>query len=456
MSIAIDSTGNALTAWAESRRSVNKGCLRLSDDRRRVEWITLRDLHWLEKVKYRLGFGNYSERRIFAFLALRIDTFVTTHLTVMHYLEYLSSIERKNRSFLCRLIPFFRIGSCDQLIEILNKISVILQNLIVNGGSISSRFFSIWREVALLLIDDLARLQTATRDPKLLLCINQFRREVVTFIDVPLEKEDAREKIATLPFFSNRFRDLVKTIRDPEGSKWVIRAAQVANDREKFLELLEEGRKRGWLDRKSLEGRTILILLAQHDEYNDLISTAIQQGCNPAVQEDESLRNTALTWALANACNGAAMAILSTAGRGSYLDIRSERGNSALHIAVAKGYRDRSKHNEVLKFSNHELVRKMLELGANANLQNSYGETPLHLACLRHDKEMIRDLLSAGANPNLRNKDGKTPFEMIDLGYQAATGILRGRVFVFLLDEKEYNAATDLVHNCMDRIGRLP
>src|SRR3989339_601373 len=43
------------------------------------------------------------------------------------------------------------------------------------------------------------------------------------------------------------------------------------------------------------------------------------------------------------------------------------------------------------------------------NAQNSYGKTPLYQACSKNYKDIVKLLLENGANPNIPNKDKETP-----------------------------------------------
>ena len=46
------------------------------------------------------------------------------------------------------------------------------------------------------------------------------------------------------------------------------------------------------------------------------------------------------------------------------------------------------------------------------NVQDSYGNTPLHLACEDGDVEVAKVLIAAGANQYIQNKDEKKPLEL--------------------------------------------
>ncbi|CAB0042031.1 unnamed protein product, partial [Trichogramma brassicae] len=62
----------------------------------------------------------------------------------------------------------------------------------------------------------------------------------------------------------------------------------------------------------------------------------------------------------------------------------------------------------------YELVEKFLEAGQDPNLVvTKTGNSPLHLAVTRVDEDTVRVLLRNGADPNLANKDGLTPLHFI-------------------------------------------
>ena len=55
-----------------------------------------------------------------------------------------------------------------------------------------------------------------------------------------------------------------------------------------------------------------------------------------------------------------------------------------------------------------EIVRLLLERGANPNARQQGGWTPLHAAAQNGDAEMVRDLIAHQADPKSTNVEGKT------------------------------------------------
>ena len=64
----------------------------------------------------------------------------------------------------------------------------------------------------------------------------------------------------------------------------------------------------------------------------------------------------------------------------------------ALHEAIAEG--------------NREIVKILVEAGANVDAKNRFGDPALHRAILKGDSEMVRILVEAGANVNITNAYG--------------------------------------------------
>jgi ankyrin repeat protein len=64
---------------------------------------------------------------------------------------------------------------------------------------------------------------------------------------------------------------------------------------------------------------------------------------------------------------------------------------------------------EASKISNNYIVKMLLDIGADPNLQNNSGNTPLLFACSKGNFNAVRFLLSNGGDPNLQNNNGDTP-----------------------------------------------
>lgn len=61
-----------------------------------------------------------------------------------------------------------------------------------------------------------------------------------------------------------------------------------------------------------------------------------------------------------------------------------------------------------------EIVRLLLEQGAQPNARQQGGWAPLHEAAQIGDVDMVRDLLEYRADPLVRSDDGKTPADMAE------------------------------------------
>ena len=60
------------------------------------------------------------------------------------------------------------------------------------------------------------------------------------------------------------------------------------------------------------------------------------------------------------------------------------------------------------------IVNRLIDLGAQVDIANSVGDTPLHVA-VRHGRWFIcQMLLAAGADPRRRNYDGHIPLAMME------------------------------------------
>ena len=114
----------------------------------------------------------------------------------------------------------------------------------------------------------------------------------------------------------------------------------------------------------------------------------------PAVAQQQSESYKFLT-AVKDAKGNDVIAMLDKPGS-SVINARSlETGEGALHIVVRRG--------------DMTYLRFLLQKGADANLRDKSGTTPLLLAVRQGQAEMIPVLVAGRANPNLADQSGVTP-----------------------------------------------
>ncbi len=88
-------------------------------------------------------------------------------------------------------------------------------------------------------------------------------------------------------------------------------------------------------------------------------------------------------------------------GRGANPNIRDKNGVSPLQIAVGLGF--------------IEGIEELLKRGAEVSVSDRSGETPLIAAVHRRDVAVVRLLLDKGANPDRADNSGRTARDYADL-----------------------------------------
>lgn len=163
------------------------------------------------------------------------------------------------------------------------------------------------------------------------------------------------------------------------------------------------------------------------------------------LNEQDPIGNTPLMWAVANAQTQEAL---------RYIDAGAELGiqdtfirNTALHLAVAKGWNHvDTEKNDHLPLSHVTLA--LLQHGANTNIQDKNGNTPLHIAVVRRDIEAIDALLKHGAKSDIKNKKNKKPLKMVDMTYAEAQDFLKTQCQVYTLPtQEEWESTKEEVEN---------
>ena len=82
--------------------------------------------------------------------------------------------------------------------------------------------------------------------------------------------------------------------------------------------------------------------------------------------------------------------------------------------------------HEAASDGNIEVVKQHLEAGADVNVKDNIGLTPLHMAAGDGRKEVAELLIAKGAEVNMKNKYSKTPLDWaIDFKHTELADLLR-------------------------------
>ena len=176
--------------------------------------------------------------------------------------------------------------------------------------------------------------------------------------------------------------------------------------------------------------------------------------------------NTPLIWSIANAANKSAMTIIKEGRNLDFSIIDKVKGNTAPHLAIAKGYTDKNGDGCPLSISNFDLVREMVTRD-NVNMLDGEGNSLLHIACARRALDIINFLIELGADTSIKNHAGMTAKNMLDLNAVEAEKFIKNRTTVgddfqkcYVFDKNAYTAfdlekATLLLTPAQDSIELL-
>ncbi|CDZ79318.1 ankyrin repeat protein [Legionella massiliensis] len=160
-------------------------------------------------------------------------------------------------------------------------------------------------------------------------------------------------------------------------------------------------------------------------------------------EQNNSWGNTYLHFMISNSCSRECIRFLKTIlaidkTNLCHLNINAlskAYGTAPLHLAVAKGYRDKdSEGRQVASFLS--LLETLIQAGADVNLKtathlchqingslklsllnSSAEQTALHIACARRDLEMMTVLMECGADTTIKNAQDLTALDVFQLPY---------------------------------------
>ena len=119
-----------------------------------------------------------------------------------------------------------------------------------------------------------------------------------------------------------------------------------------------------------------------------------------------------LHWAARNGCHEVVRSLLEA---GAQKDAADVDWRTPLQVAVANGDNDHAFHflpSGSDWGNHHEVVRCLLEAGADKDRADANWQTPLHFAAQAGRHDLVRSLVEAGADKDAANVDWRTPLQV--------------------------------------------
>ncbi|ELR51222.1 Fibronectin type 3 and ankyrin repeat domains protein 1, partial [Bos mutus] len=213
-------------------------------------------------------------------------------------------------------------------------------------------------------------------------------------------------------------------VREPISSEHLHRAVNV-NDEDLLVRILQGGNVK--VDVPNKFGFTALMVAAQRG-YTRLVKILISHGT------DVNLQNGSGKDSLMLACYAGHLDVVKYLRRhGASWDTRDLGGCTALHWAADGGHCNviewmigdgcevdavdaGSRWTPLMRVSavsgNQEVASLLIDAGADVNVKDKDGKTPLMVAVLNNHEELVQLLLDRGADANVKNEFGKGVLEM--------------------------------------------
>ena len=201
-----------------------------------------------------------------------------------------------------------------------------------------------------------------------------------------------RKHIALIELFLEKGVDI--DIRDSRGLTVLHNACNNDSDNDiEFIEYLID--KGADVNLPNSEGETPLIIAINNGNL-ELVKLLLDKGADVNLPNSEG--ETPLHLAINN---GNLELVELLLDKGADVNIPNSKGRTPLLIAAKKGY------NKIVQL----LIKKVY---ADVNASYKDGNTLLHIAAMNNHIELVFKLIEKGANMNIKNKKGKTPLQYMD------------------------------------------
>ncbi|MCR6637586.1 MAG: ankyrin repeat domain-containing protein [Sporocytophaga sp.] len=158
-----------------------------------------------------------------------------------------------------------------------------------------------------------------------------------------------------------------------------------------------------------------LIEAAQYERDSLYIVDLLEKGAD--INYQDSTGNTALHHSLSNYLHG------------KNVDMFLSRQNIDVNL------RNKSSQSPILLTLDNNYIKKLIALGADVNVQDYSGMSPLHYACSKNDPELVDLLLNRGASVNIKDSLGFTPLILCfkEVTWPSFNGLVVGACGVYYL-----------------------
>lgn len=133
--------------------------------------------------------------------------------------------------------------------------------------------------------------------------------------------------------------------------------------------------------------------------FEEIVELLIGYGCDVNIKDRKN--ETALFYLIDlcwNDVDTAAEILKTLAKNGAYIDLLDSKGESAFGILTQKE-----------KYGSNRLISEMISLGADVNIRDKYGQTPLIVASeYTKNIDVVRVLIESGAEIDARDNKGRT------------------------------------------------